>query len=242
VRRYKADRSDTAARQQVRSELSRIHALNRDAIVRANDQTYQMADGYGTLLAIIGTLAALLGFTFVVNFPDYVARPVARLKAGIVEITQKNYATRIHEHSHDEFGDVTYAFNQMAEQLEQWEKSNMASVIRANQRLEAIIALLPDAAIGLDEQEKILFVNPAAADLLALRPESVVGRSAPEVATHHDLLREILQTEGEVGGKKSIFNIFSAGEARKFALHSFVVTNREGGHLGRVWYLQLQSL
>jgi len=54
-------------------------------------------------------------FTFIVNFPSYIANPIKELTKGIQAITNKNYEQRLHFSSEDEFGELASAFNSMAE-------------------------------------------------------------------------------------------------------------------------------
>ena len=230
-------RSDTL-RRQVRQHLSTIHQLNRQAIIRANDATYALAERYAFWLAIVGTGSALLVFVLIFNLPDYIAKPVLRLREGIQKIAAKDYSARIHEHSHDEFGALSHAFNDMAAQLEHWEKSNLAVVMRAKQRVEAVIALFPDAVIGLDEAKKILFINPPAAELLAINPPSAIGKYAPDVALHNDLLRELLTIQA---GHKHL-KIFTREGEVPFDCQSFAIADQEGGNIGQVILLKTKSL
>jgi nitrogen fixation/metabolism regulation signal transduction histidine kinase len=234
AQRYEAERGDTAARQQALSELSRIHRLNRDAIVRANDQTYQMTESYGNWLAIIGTIALLLAFTLLLNFPGYIARPVEQLTLGIRAIAARNYAARIYDHPKDEFGALTRAFNDMAERLEQWEQSSLAAALRDKRRMEGVAAAVPDAILGLDEAQRLLFINPAAAELLSLNPATALGKSATEVALHNDLLRELLKNEGSAEALK----IFAQGAEHVFEASSRVISDEMGIAIGRVIQLR----
>lgn len=232
--------ADTLARRQMLRQLAEIHQLNRAAIIRANDATYRQSEQFSFWLALLGTLAVLLAFVFIFNFPEYIARPVERLTEGIRQIAQKNYAVRIHEHSHDEFGEQTRAFNDLAQRLEGWEQSNLATVVRAKQRVEAVIALFPDAVVGLNEERKIIFINPPAAALLALKPEEIAGKSALDLALHNDLLRELLKNET---GSTSDLKIFADGSEQTFETSTREILGSTGERIGQVlWLRRRESL
>ncbi len=233
-RQYSAGRNDSLIHRGLQRQLSLIHALNREAIIKANDQIYNMTEDYNTLLAIIGTLSALIGFSFVLNFPSYISRPLERLKEGIQDIAAQNYNTRIQEHSHDEFGELTHAFNNMAERLAHWEQSNLASILRSKKKLEGIISLLPEGVIGLDEGRNILFINPVAAELLALEPKMIIGKMASEVALHNELLRELLKNND---GKLKL-KIFFKGQESSFEATTQYILNDEGDQTGQLILIQ----
>lgn len=226
---FKKTPSDSSARRKMLQKLAEIHQLNQIAIIRANDETYQMTEKFAFWLAMIGTFSALFAFTFIFNFPDYIARPVVRLKEAILKVADKNYSERVRVLSHDEFGEVATAFNVMAERLDDFEKGNLAKIIRAKQRVEALISMFPDAVVGLDEGRKILFVNPPAADLFALKPAEVVGKYAPDVALHNDLLRELLKNEDP----KTPLKIFADGAEQVFEPKTFEVLDDVGAAIGQ---------
>lgn len=236
LRRYyrvlQANPADHEAHTGVSAALATIHQLNRNAIVRANERTYLLAEQYGLWSAMLGTTSALLVFVLLFNLPDYIARPVLRLKEGIQKIATKDYTARIHEHTHDEFGALTAAFNDMATRLEQWEQSSLATVLKAKQRLEAVISLLPDAALGLDEYDKILFINPGAARLLALSPSAGLGRPASELAQYNDLLREMLALE------TGTFHIATEQGTQQYTYRSIPISGQEGDPAGRLLLLE----
>ncbi len=234
--KYKNTPTDSSAGKKMLRNLAEIHALNQNAIVRANDETYNLSEKFAFWLAVIATFSLLLAFTFILNFPDYIASPVVRLKEAILKIADKNYSERIREKSNDEFGELATAFNTMAERLDDFEKSNLAKIIREKQRVEAVISLFPDAAIGLDESRKILFVNPSAANLLALKPAEVVGKYAPDVALYNDLLREILKNDGA----KMPLKIFADGREETFEQKIFEVSDENGAAIGQFIMLRKQ--
>ena len=226
--------SDSGSRRLALRQLATIHQLNRAAIIRANDETNRLTTSFSVWLSVLGTVAVLLVFILLFNFPDYIANPVERLTEGIRQITRKNYETRMHEHSHDEFGELTRVFNNMAERLEQWEKSSMAAVLKAKRRVEGVISLFPEALIGLDEQQKILFINPAAARLLALQPRAVAEMPAADIAAYNDLLRELLQA----GPTPRMLNIYSEGSERVFESVTYVLHNDDNENIGSVILLR----
>ena len=68
-------------------------------------------------------------------------------------------------------GDVRNA-DQMAEKLDEYEHSNLSKILFEKKRTETIINLMSDPVIGLDEQNKIMFANEQALELLNIKAES----------------------------------------------------------------------
>jgi signal transduction histidine kinase len=176
----------------MRNSLTEIANINQDAIARKNTLAVKTAQKATDYLTLISVVCLILSFTFIVNFPSYIANPIKELTRGIQEITNKNYEQRLHFSSSDEFGDLAAAFNSMAQRLDEYEHSNLAKILFEKSRIEAIINNLNDAVIGLDEKNKILFVNQVALQMLNIEAKNLVGKYAPDVAIYNDLLRNLL--------------------------------------------------
>lgn len=196
----------------IRQTVYAIADVNMRAITRKNNIAQQTAKNALEILAIISACSFLILFTFIINFPGYIASPVSKLTAGIKAIANRNYSERLHFSSHDEFGELARAFNSMAEKLDEYEHSNIARIKFEKKRIDTIIDNMRDAIIGLDENKKILFANPLAVSLLGLDIKKLAGAYAPDVAVNNDLLRSLLQENNSIHplkiyteGKESYF-------------------------------------
>ena len=74
---------------------------------------------------------------------------------------------RIDVASRDELGELAAAFNQMAEDLSEFRRTNIGEVVRAKNTLEATLEALPDAVVLLDSDRRIQSMNRAAVAALA---------------------------------------------------------------------------
>ena len=192
---YKSGKRDGTTESDLRKKILHVQDLNMSAIVAKNNIITQKTKTAFAYITILGTLCFLLSFTFVINFPRWIAGPIAELTAGIRSIANKDYTTRIHISSKDEFGELASAFNNMAAELDAWEHSNVAQLMFEKSRIETIINNMQDAVIGLDEKRNILFINEVAENLLTLKKKEVVGKYAADVALKNDLFRNLLDKE-----------------------------------------------
>lgn len=181
--------------QSMKKNLYNITDLNMQAILRKNDQAQEKADNVLTYMGAIGGICFLIVFTFIINFPGYIADPIRELTRSIKQISDKNYHQRLHFQSNDEFGELAEAFNAMAEKLEQYENSNLAKILFEKTRIETIINQMKDAIIGLNEKRVILFANIKASQLLGLSEQEMIGKYAPDVALTNDLMRLLLASD-----------------------------------------------
>jgi PAS domain S-box-containing protein len=175
--------------------IFKINDVNEIAIIHKNARAAHYATQATLWLTMIVTVLSLVAFTFVINFPSVIAKPIRELTEGIKEIANKNYSKRIHLDQKDEFGTLADTFNTMAGKLDEYEHSNLAEIKAEKGRIEAIINKMNDGIIGLNDKSEILFFNSAAESLFGLREKDIMGLYAADIAIQNDLLRTVLQNE-----------------------------------------------
>ena len=204
------------ARQLLRS----IDELNMNAIVRKNDAAQQGVERAATYLIFAASMSFLILFSFVINFPGFVANPLREFSAALKEISRKNYKQRLEFHGSDEFAELAEEFNVMTAQLNKWENSNLAKLQSEKLRIEAIIEQMQDAIIGLNEKNEVLFLNTVAAQLLNLNAKEVIGSNAIELMKKNDLLHKIL----EVNSSDKPMKIYADSKESYFQLERRQIT------------------
>jgi NtrC-family two-component system sensor histidine kinase KinB len=182
-----------AAVTKLRSELRHIDKLNMDAIVHKNDTAQKAIEKAAMYVIFAASICFLILFSFIVNFPGFVANPLREFSEAIREISRKNYKQRLEFNGSDEFAELAVSFNAMAHELNKWENSNLSKIQSEKLRIEAIIEQMQDAIIGLNERKEILFFNKVAGELLNLNGETVIGQNAEVLMKKNDLLNRILQ-------------------------------------------------
>lgn len=182
----------------LRNQLTHIDRLNMDAIVRKNDRAQDAVEKASLYLVTAASFCFLVLFSFVVNFPGFVANPLKEFSEAIKEIGRKNYKQRLQFEGTDEFSELARSFNEMVAQLNRWENSNLAKLQSEKLRIEAIIEQMQDAIIGVNEKQEILFMNRVAAQLLNLNEGRVAGLNVKELMQKNDLLSRIIKNEGSL--------------------------------------------
>lgn len=178
---------------EIENHIQEVLALNMQAIDRKNKQAQQTAKKAVTIITVLGAVVFLLSFTFVANFPSYVSGPISKLNDAIKALSEKDYNYRVHINRKDEFGELAQAFNTMAEKLDEYEHSNLATILFEKQRAETVIQTMKDASLGIDVSGKVLFANQQALQLLNLKETDVVNKSQEELSRRNDLFRFLLQ-------------------------------------------------
>jgi PAS domain S-box-containing protein len=177
----------------IRKDLNDIMKLNMDAILRKSNTAGNTADNSILWISVTSAFCFIMGFTLLVNLPGYIANPIKNLTESIKQIAAKNYSQRLYFKGHDEFASLARSFNTMAEKLQEYSDSNLARLMMEKKRIETLINNLLDPVIGLDEHNKILFINEQALKISGLKKEDTIGMQAEQVAVTNDLIRSLLQ-------------------------------------------------
>jgi len=181
-----------ALHMEIKRLLYGIMQVNMSAIERKDAVATTTSNKATLLVAFVGSFLFLVAFSFVVNFPGYIANPIRELTERIKEVSNRNYHQQLNFKSNDEFGELGEAFNTMTRKLDEYENSNLASILFEKKRIETIINSMHDAIIGLDEKSFIIFANQVASTLIGLPEQSLTGRYAPDIALENDLMRNLL--------------------------------------------------
>ncbi|MBB5397019.1 ATP-binding protein [Mucilaginibacter sp. AK015] len=176
----------------IRKILSDIENLNMQAIIRKDNKARASVANATLFLGLVGGFTFLVLFSFSVNFPGFISKPLNTLLIGIRAIGLKNYKQRIHFDKNDEFAEVANAFNDMAERLDEWENSNLSKIMSSKLRIETIIEQMHEAIIGVNEKQELLFVNTAAMKILNLNAQKIEGASADDISKNNELFRYII--------------------------------------------------
>ncbi|PLS85379.1 MAG: hypothetical protein CYG60_12850 [Actinobacteria bacterium] len=110
-----------------------------------------------------------------------VLRSVRKLKEGARRIGGGNLGHRIDVGGkRDELGEVSLAFNEMAQRRQEEERQ----LERLSRQNKLILDSAGEGIYGLDHTGKVTFVNPAASSMLGYEAEELVGQPVHEL-THH---------------------------------------------------------
>lgn len=184
-----------SALKDLRLALQKIDELNLKAIYAKNELANEASGRANLYIMIAATFSFIILFTFIINFPGFVANPLAEFSAAIRGISRKNYKQRLNFDNDDEFTELAEAFNGMVVKLNEWENSNLSKIKSEKSRIEAIIAQMQDAIIGLNEKGEVLFLNHLAAKLMSLDEKKIIGENVADLIKKNELLKRIIKPD-----------------------------------------------
>lgn len=211
-------------------------------ILTATEPSSPVAD-YGltralVLLLLFGGLSVIVAIGMLIKLPGSINRPFKELSEGINEIANHNYDTELHLKGGTAMEQLSANFNRMARRLRDYHNSSLSKLKVSKQYIETIIDSIDEPIVCLDHDLTLFFINNEALDILNLRREEAVGRSAQEIAMRNDLLRRLLngmdeRKASEAGGKKmEPLKIYADNKESYFQVKYLPV--RMAGHDGTV--------
>jgi two-component system phosphate regulon sensor histidine kinase PhoR len=148
------------------------------SLVEASLAQIRQTATFATLSAIFLTvlLSTLLS--------GYTIRPLKQLTAITRKMTRGDFESTPLPTTHDEIGELNNAFNQMAVQL----RDQIRALKTEQGKLEAVLAHMTDGVLIVDEDNRVMLINPAAQRMFDVTEETAIGRSVVEVIRNHQLV------------------------------------------------------
>lgn len=170
------------------------------AMLPVDQMLTEVSTAHYQLWGTAGTIGILaLAVTYVVV--SRIIGPLETLTHAAEEMSQGQFPAEVKVRSRNEIGTLAQVFNSMSRQLAARidDLQEQRKQLEANHlRLETILASMLEGVIAVDEQECILFANPAALRLMDLKPSSMLGRPIWETVRHasfNDLVHRCLHSE-----------------------------------------------
>jgi two-component system, OmpR family, sensor histidine kinase NblS len=107
-----------------------------------------------------------------------ITQPIKELLVGVKNIAAGNFKQRIDLPLGGELGELILNFNEMAERLERYEEQNIEELTAEKAKLETLVATIADGAVLLDNNIRVILVNPTAQRLFGWEnQDEVIGQN-----------------------------------------------------------------
>ncbi len=176
----------------VRTYLDKVREINQNEIIVKNEFIQNNTEDALLYMAIIGGICVLITVGFIFYFPIYLTKPLNNLYLALEQMSNKNYATRLHVGSTDEFARLALSFNKMSSKIAEFESINLEKILIEKRRTETIIEHLQDGIIGVSAENKIIFVNQVAEILLDMSSDEAVDIYVPNLLVNNDVLYHVM--------------------------------------------------
>jgi two-component system phosphate regulon sensor histidine kinase PhoR len=118
-------------------------------------------------------------------------RPLQELTAGAERIAAGDYGYKVFALGTDEIGALARSFNQMSDRLAE----QFHQVQADREQLRAVLSGMVEGVLAIDSEQRLLFANERAAQLLGFPLEGAIGRKLWEVVRHHAIQAVVLRAQ-----------------------------------------------
>ncbi len=135
-------------------------------------------------IVVAGLSTAVLAGLLALLIAEHTTHPVHQLTQVARRLSEGDLGARLLPSGRDEIGQLTRAFNDMADRL----REQMMTLAEERGRLSAVLDHMADGVLITDESGQVQLLNAAAGRLLATIEERALGRSFAQVVPHHSLI------------------------------------------------------
>lgn len=161
-------------------------------------QIYDKINSQSGNIIITLLIAFLIALYQASRFSDLLTKPILEMTEIADKIARGDFSKRVQTSTKDEVAKLAEAFNSMAEKLE----VNIAQLRDKNLEFESILTNIVDGIIVLDDQYRIILINPAARSIFNIEGE-VIGKYFLEVL-RESRIDKLVQQVVEKDEKSSI--------------------------------------
>jgi two-component system phosphate regulon sensor histidine kinase PhoR len=208
--------------------LSRGEIVGVVRAARAVDEIrWELAGVYRSAVfggLIIAVVAGLVGL----YLSRCLSRPLERMKRGAEQFAQGRFENKLPTTGSRELCALAGAMNVMAGQLD----DRIRTIIRQRNEQQAVLTSMVEGVLALDNDERIIHLNRAAADLFQVSPEAVEGRRIQEVVRKADLQRFVKRAMSNKGPVEGDVLLPGSDGDRFLQAHGTALQDGEGQRIG----------
>jgi two-component system phosphate regulon sensor histidine kinase PhoR len=153
-------------------------------IQRAEALFWDLAQDVTTAMAGIVGVAVPVAYYLARRF----TRPLDELTDGAKRLTEGDFGHTIHAAGSREVRELARTFNAMSARL----AASFAQLEREKEQLRTILSGMVEGVVAFDNDQRVLFANDRAAELLEFAPDQAVGRRLWEV-TRQRAVQEVAE-------------------------------------------------
>ena len=161
---------------------SRIIGVVRTAM--AVDEVNSRLVALRKQLAVGGVVAIVLVSILSLLISRRITRPLEQIKQEAERYASGQLDHRLRISGSSEIVALGQTMNEMAAQLNE----RISTIDKQRREQDAVLSSMVEGVIAIDSRQNVLRMNPAAAHLLEVNPETVVGRPVQEVVRKAELL------------------------------------------------------
>ena len=161
-----------------------------------------------TKIAMGGLLIAVLAAWISLLISRRIIRPIEEMKKDTERFADGDLSPRLTVPDSEELASLAEALNQMAAQLDH----RIKTIVSQRNQLETVLASMLEGVVAIDNEERIINLNAAAAGFFECHPENCPGRNLQEVIRNSTLQRFVRKSISSKVTKEDDISLHHNGE------------------------------
>jgi len=159
-------------------------------------------------IALGGLLIAFVAAGISLLISRRISRPIEEMKKGADHFAAGDLTHRLTAPVSEELASLAEALNQMAAQLD----LRIKTIVSQRNELETVLASMLEGVIAIDNEERIININAAAAAFFDIKPEKCPGRNLQEVIRNSALQQFVRESISSKVPKEDDINLYHNGK------------------------------
>ena len=158
-----------------------LAATRLDTVPRV---TYRRIAGGTLLITLLAGIASLIA-------ARRITRPLIAMREAAASFAAGDFRSRVPTSDTEEFANLADTLNHMATQLDQ----QVRTITEQAQEQHAILSSMSEGVLAIDNEDRILILNPTSEKLLGVSQEAANGKTIQEVVRNSNLQRFFEKTQ-----------------------------------------------
>lgn len=183
---------------ELKKHCQNLLEVNQSTMVNAQKRATNNANDAVYSTVIISALAIVFALIFGIYISNLIIKPTKKLTETAKKVGQGELDQEIEVESNDEIGQLATEFNQMTQQLKEYDQMNLNKLIAEKNKSEAIVKSINNPIIVTDREHRIVLLNPVAEKLFELQEEEVLDKHFLEVINEDEIfnrIKKVVETE-----------------------------------------------
>nr|YP_009314051.1 Drug sensory protein A [Izziella formosana]SCW22305.1 Drug sensory protein A [Izziella formosana] len=168
---------------------------------------------YGLSVLTFITVWFVTGLTILINV-IMIRQSVQNLKFAICQLCTGDFRYRISNQRLNNIIDLGSDLNELSKRLEIYEKNNVYQLVLEKSKLETVLSIVNDGIILLDQDLRMVFINPSASKNLTCLKSCIIGSYLSDYLPSYindqiaPLLKQLVNSTADIVYNVSDYTIF----------------------------------
>lgn len=202
------------------------------ALVRVSKKLRTLEETIGSIqrkFTISGVVVLFITIIMSLYVSRRISRPLEEMTTGVERFAMGDFNLRLPVPPSLELSKLANALNQMGKQLDE----KIRTIVHQKNEQLAVLESMEEGVLAIDQEERVITYNKAAADMLRLKDKQVQGKDVRQVVGHSQL-QKIISNTIQSGSLQEAEIVIRHKTEKNIQVHGTVLKDSESQTIGAV--------